>query len=440
MYKSYKEERQKEILDKLIKGMAKACLLVEGEAKRLCLHPRTKILTNEGWKKLFELEIGDLVTTETGQFKPIQKIIKSKAREWFRLYIVNSSNNVVGKFFSLSANAHHIVKSSEGWKAVGDLKLSNEILFLATRCHYCNQLCSFNNKFCSEKCASLFGYHFCEGYKGLAIGHHKAKEFALQRDNKAIQEKFRIWKEEHPLVVQSYRKKQGQSLAKIYQLNPERHPNFISAHGHLCSGLESRIEKLLVQANINFIHQFRVNGLWVDFNLPDLKILLECDGNYWHQDKEREKVRDLKLRAEMPDWRIIHLTESEIKHLTPQGLNDYISSNLGDIEFMRAKLIKIQKVTNSKFAPYFIDLVIDEGNGTYIANGFLVHNCSVDTGRLRASITHKVEADGKIEGTVGSNVEYAPYQEFGTVKMPAHPYLFPALEGKKREIEEALKQ
>jgi len=39
----------------------------------------------------------------------------------------------------------------------------------------------------------------------------------------------------------------------------------------------------------------------------------------------------------------------------------------------------------------------------------------VDTGRLRASITPEVRSENEaIMGVIGSNVEYAPYQEFGT--------------------------
>lgn len=39
----------------------------------------------------------------------------------------------------------------------------------------------------------------------------------------------------------------------------------------------------------------------------------------------------------------------------------------------------------------------------------------VDTGRLRASITPSVSSSAeKVEGVVGSNVHYAPYQEMGT--------------------------
>lgn len=47
----------------------------------------------------------------------------------------------------------------------------------------------------------------------------------------------------------------------------------------------------------------------------------------------------------------------------------------------------------------------------------------VDTGRLRNSITHEV--DGK-EVYIGTNVEYAPHVEYGTIKQTAQPFLRPA--------------
>lgn len=48
-----------------------------------------------------------------------------------------------------------------------------------------------------------------------------------------------------------------------------------------------------------------------------------------------------------------------------------------------------------------------------VAEGYAKAVCPVDTGNLRNSISHKVE---KEEGAcyIGTNVEYAPYVEFGT--------------------------
>ncbi|NLH62496.1 MAG: hypothetical protein GX452_13940 [Ignavibacteriales bacterium] len=51
--------------------------------------------------------------------------------------------------------------------------------------------------------------------------------------------------------------------------------------------------------------------------------------------------------------------------------------------------------------------------------------CPVDTGRLRASITHEISND-RLSAIIGTNVEYAPFVELGTSKMEAQPYLRPA--------------
>ena len=58
----------------------------------------------------------------------------------------------------------------------------------------------------------------------------------------------------------------------------------------------------------------------------------------------------------------------------------------------------------------------------------------VDTGRLRNSITH-AQLDENTE-VIGSNVEYAPYQELGTSRMAAHPFLRPAAENHAEEYKE----
>jgi len=53
--------------------------------------------------------------------------------------------------------------------------------------------------------------------------------------------------------------------------------------------------------------------------------------------------------------------------------------------------------------------------------------CPVDTGRLRSSITSGLIEDGDtIAGVVGTDVEYAPYVELGTIRMDARPFLVPA--------------
>lgn len=59
-----------------------------------------------------------------------------------------------------------------------------------------------------------------------------------------------------------------------------------------------------------------------------------------------------------------------------------------------------------------------------------------DTGRLRRSITRGnpyTTANGQAIG-VGTNLEYAPFQELGTKFMDPHPYLRPAIEESEKEV------
>lgn len=100
------------------------------------------------------------------------------------------------------------------------------------------------------------------------------------------------------------------------------------------------------------------------------------------------------------------------------------------------------------------------------ASGYASALAPHDTGRLRNSITYAVNghstaiksysADDKesktyfYSGTVsngtkdrgvtiGTNVEYAPYQEFGTSKMKASPFLRPAIENHLNEYENVIR-
>lgn len=62
-----------------------------------------------------------------------------------------------------------------------------------------------------------------------------------------------------------------------------------------------------------------------------------------------------------------------------------------------------------------------------MAESYAKQVCPVDTGNLRNSITHSTENNWHTV-VIGTNVEYAPYVEMGTVKMRPRPYLRPAIE------------
>lgn len=63
--------------------------------------------------------------------------------------------------------------------------------------------------------------------------------------------------------------------------------------------------------------------------------------------------------------------------------------------------------------------------------------CPVDTGRLRASIAHRVVEENKqTYAEIGTSVEYAPYVEFGSVSRnrQPHPFLGWAYDANKDKV------
>ena len=65
-------------------------------------------------------------------------------------------------------------------------------------------------------------------------------------------------------------------------------------------------------------------------------------------------------------------------------------------------------------------------------------NVAVDTGMLQQSIVHGSDVvynTDSVTGIVGTSAYYAIYQELGTVKMAAHPFLMPALNANKSTFE-----
>src|SRR5688500_8616114 len=61
----------------------------------------------------------------------------------------------------------------------------------------------------------------------------------------------------------------------------------------------------------------------------------------------------------------------------------------------------------------------------------------VDTGLLRNSLQTRV--DGPLKATVGTNVEYASHQEFGTRHQKGKPFLTPAADEQKKEFQRDVK-
>lgn len=74
------------------------------------------------------------------------------------------------------------------------------------------------------------------------------------------------------------------------------------------------------------------------------------------------------------------------------------------IENLDSLLIKLNNIGD-------LDLTEPLTKACILVQNDAKRNCPVDTGQLRSSITYEVEPQ---QGVIGTNVEYAPYVEYGT--------------------------
>ena len=112
------------------------------------------------------------------------------------------------------------------------------------------------------------------------------------------------------------RRKQANTLHEKYLKNPELHPNHRMKKKF--TSLELKMFDYLnlwgLKEEKDFERHKFLDGLWLDFYFPIKKLVIETDGEYWHQDKEKDRKRDERIISLLGvDWRILHIPENNLK-------------------------------------------------------------------------------------------------------------------------------
>lgn len=75
------------------------------------------------------------------------------------------------------------------------------------------------------------------------------------------------------------------------------------------------MQKALKETGINAISQYAYGPYVLDFVIPNRRIVIECDGDYWHslpEVKERDTRKDRYLHHHK--WTVLRFTEYQINH------------------------------------------------------------------------------------------------------------------------------
>ncbi len=387
------------------------------------IDPQIPIYTSEGWVSIGKIKVGDLVLTHKHRFRKVTTLIRIKQQKPEVTKIKFKGD----LHLSLTSNHPILVYTTDDtepiWKNAGDCTINDKIMLLGNRCKRCNKLIPYFRKYCSRTCLSLDitdkqwanPMHRKNISKKASI--QLKKEYANGKRNKntitnAANKKVRQmikdgvygkWmvptffdkikkvtntvemrkmssermKKNNPMQDPVTRKKATDSLNRLYQEHPEKRLNTRMAK-YRKSGKKTWIEKRMMESldklNIEYVFQYPILRYNVDFAIPNLKIVIECDGEYWHRDKVKDKIRQQNIENE--GWLVLRYSGKQInQHLEiiEDELSRILCNHTGGYESVPWQIESIKKYTPKKNVTLFNFSVVEDES--YIAKGVVVHNC-----------------------------------------------------------------
>lgn len=164
------------------------------------------------------------------------------------------------------------------------------------KCKVCNEIFSTRVKLIEHRKETNHRLGGCQGgcsswnkgksswNKGLTKIDPRVNKYCI-----TTEERKKLWTEEK-------RKLQSERKKKLYLEHPEKHPNRkLAGNRNKMSYPEKIAFDWLSKNNFKFIHQYQIEKRFVDFFLPDINLIIEIDGEHWHNE-ETDKIKDLKAK------------------------------------------------------------------------------------------------------------------------------------------------
>jgi len=358
---------------------------------------KTQIQTKTDTKGIKNIVPGDLVLTQTGEFKPVVAIFKRPALEVPNMVTLKVEWRADKKTHKLTITEDHkLLVFREGrnkWVRAGDLEIT-DLLFSKKKVIHNKGISKYGVKFCLH----------CKKKIEINSNYGGSRKFCN------VQCRADYWKENncnpHIGMKRSVEvcQKMSKTRKKNLQDHPEQHINHILSKKGYITNEEKMVFNWLKERNFqDIIRQFPVAGCFTDFYIPEINTIYEVDGAYWHQNQKKEIERDLKILKVMPDVNIVHMHFYSERH-TPKNIdpnplpnviysvcNPDVNSFVDLSVFETKKIIGIKKWVygaenpkdkRARWHATVYDLAIEDIH-SYYANGCLVSNSWLEFGTSR---------------------------------------------------------
>jgi very-short-patch-repair endonuclease len=374
---------------------AKDVLPVIGPTHPYCFTENVPIHTSKGWKKIKDVKVGDLVLTHARRFRKVTDLIRhsEKRTDFEGLFSLKFSvprENGSDVVFNISnVTGTHPFMTNKGWRKLSEIEQGSDLYLLHEPCANkdCNTLVPvFKNssKFCCKTCSA--SHNSIEQWSSndmrekmstaITAGNHK------RYSNSTLDQRRNDTSKARKAV-------EGKGGNYDWLHTPEIRSKIASSNGKRCTFIERKLQYFLTELGVEFIvghtvmrKEQRANGqskvYYPDIYIPKLNLVLEADGEFWHNESEEQRLKRDNDIKELIGADVFHFKGDDIRYKGDKVFEEIkrlVNNHSGKYCFKKIVLLKKRElisVSNEEVKLYNFSVEEDE---SYIANGILVHNC-----------------------------------------------------------------
>lgn len=373
--------------------------------------PGVKIYTVDGWKPIASIKVGDLVLTHQGRFRKVTQLHRNTGTD---VHVVEFRIKGSGTNSQIKITSEHPVMVNKTWRPAREIQVGHKVRWMSSACQGCGKPIPYGRKYHNQTCQWMdptqvqnlgekITKSLNEQYESgrrdrkqtVKAAHEKIYQLSLQgkfrrkpastERNGAKQPEARKKISQSKLgslnpmkMYPSLRRELSARMKDQHERDPKSHINYKlslkARKGNLESltDIELKMYQALARRKVQAEYNYPVDSLWIDFAIPEHKIAIECDGEYWHK-KEVDDVRDKRLQE--LGWTVLRFKGKRINR-NVEGCVDQVERLLknheGEYTFCDFEVVEVIHRDIAKTQLYNFSVEEDE---SYIAKGCVVHNC-----------------------------------------------------------------
>lgn len=342
---------------------------------------QTPIYTSKGFVSIGKIKVGDLVLSHRGKMRKVTELHRNIGRPTIVKLFINGTK-AKNCLQSLTVTSNHPIMINGKWDDAINAKQGDTLQVLSHPCENCGEPTFLWKKTCCSECE-------------IAL-RNKKRDTPEWRAKLAKSCKIGTQKR-YDAGLDAYAITKNANIKTRQMVKDGTHPfsnldNIIKGQKSLGSKhfgktwIEEKVgwylsEKLGIEVEPQFPIPKSLDTMgrqryyFADFLIKGHKIVVECDGENWHTDIEKDSERQRFI--ENLGYTVIRFTQKQIKeNLSACGdeVLRVLANHNDKYVFMDAVVTDII-ISESKRTHTLYNFSVDKDE-SYIAKGFVVHNCT----------------------------------------------------------------